>query len=597
MVYSIWSNAASLPTIGGQVVFLTFFFSSPEVTVKTKFLASAWRVAFALIFSLSVAGISAHPARAATYTVSNLNNSGAGSLRQAILDANANAGKDTINFSVNGTITLGSSLPNITEGVAIDGSGHGVTISGNDLYRVFSVSSGDTLTLTRLTIEHGNSTTSGGAIYTAGGTVIVSYCTFSENQATNYGGAIYVSNGSLNVSNSTFSTNSAVISGGGIKTYHTTAAISNSTFVNNSADGGGGGIHNDNSSTLTLSNSTFSGNTSSWGGGVANGASSTLIVLSSTFSGNSTTTGGGGIRFLSGSLILKNSILANTIGGTDCAADVVIGSNTNNLIESNNGCGTPVSTADPKLGGLTNNGGATRTFRLLPDSPVIDAGDDANCTVAPVNGLDQRGVTRTYGDHCDIGSYELKKDSLTTRSTGLYDGWILESGEDTDIGGTRDSTAVTFNLGDNGQDKQYRALLSFNTGALPNNAVVTKVTLKIKEQALVGTDPFTILGGLRADIRKPYFGTGVGLVVGDFSAAAGKSAVGTFSDIPVDSWYSAVLFATGYPYINLTGTTQFRLRFATDDNNDNTADYMKFYSGDCATAADRPSLVIEYYIP
>src|ERR1700745_3910745 len=58
---------------------------------------------------------------AATYTVTNLNDSGAGSLRQAILTANANKGS-TIDFSTNGTINLSAPLPDITNQVTIDGS-------------------------------------------------------------------------------------------------------------------------------------------------------------------------------------------------------------------------------------------------------------------------------------------------------------------------------------------------------------------------------------------------------------------------------------------------------------------------------------------
>lgn len=45
-------------------------------------------------------------ARAATYTVTNYNNSGAGSFRQAIEDANANAGHDTIDFSIPGAVPV-----------------------------------------------------------------------------------------------------------------------------------------------------------------------------------------------------------------------------------------------------------------------------------------------------------------------------------------------------------------------------------------------------------------------------------------------------------------------------------------------------------
>src|SRR5438270_368197 len=60
-----------------------------------------------------------------TFTVLNTADSGAGSLRQAILDANAAAGADVINFNVGGgvqTISPTSLLPQITGSVTIDGT-------------------------------------------------------------------------------------------------------------------------------------------------------------------------------------------------------------------------------------------------------------------------------------------------------------------------------------------------------------------------------------------------------------------------------------------------------------------------------------------
>ncbi len=60
-----------------------------------------------------------------TFTVTNTNNSGPGSLRQAILDANAAPGKDTINFNIGSgpqTIPVFSGLPPITDAVIIDGT-------------------------------------------------------------------------------------------------------------------------------------------------------------------------------------------------------------------------------------------------------------------------------------------------------------------------------------------------------------------------------------------------------------------------------------------------------------------------------------------
>jgi len=176
------------------------------------------------------------------------------------------------------------------------------------------------------------------------------------------------------------------------------------------------------------------------------------------------------------------------------------------------------------------------------------------------------------------------------------DGYIIESTEHSDKGGIKDNASSTFRLGDNTSDKQYRTILSFNTAAIPDTAVITKATLKIHKQSIVETNPFTILGGLNVDMRKPSFGL-TELTASDFQATAGRTAVATFGATPVSNWYSAILNVAGKNYINKTGTTQFRLYFAIDDNNDNAADYMKFFSGDYSNANIRPTLIIEYYVP
>ena len=183
------------------------------------------------------------------------------------------------------------------------------------------------------------------------------------------------------------------------------------------------------------------------------------------------------------------------------------------------------------------------------------------------------------------------------RSIGSQDGWILESTETSNVGGTLDRIGTTIYIGDGAQDKQYRAILSFNTAALPDNAIISRVLLKIRRQGFVGTNPFTILGALRADIRRPFFGTSIALQISDFQAGASKANIGTFADTPVNYWYSALIGSMGYPYVDKAGTTQFRLRFVTDDNNDNGADLVKFFSGNYATAAARPTLVITYTLP
>jgi len=183
---------------------------------------------------------------------------------------------------------------------------------------------------------------------------------------------------------------------------------------------------------------------------------------------------------------------------------------------------------------------------------------------------------------------------LTFKSQGANDGWVLESTETSGMGGSNDSIATTLRVGDDATDKQYRSIVSFNTASLPDNAVITKVTLKVKKQGLTGTDPFTTHGTLMAAIRKPYFGSAVTLANSDFQAALSKQ-VG-FSSVPVSNWYSTNNNPVIWPYINLTGTTQFRLRFTLDDNDDMGADYVRFYSGN-AGAAYRPQLIVEYYVP
>ena len=164
-----------------------------------------------------------------------------------------------------------------------------------------------------------------------------------------------------------------------------------------------------------------------------------------------------------------------------------------------------------------------------------------------------------------------------------------------------DASASTFRLGDEKGDKQYRSILSFNTAGLPDTAVITNVTLKIKVSgALVGNNsPFTWGQGLRADICKGSFGANA-LQLGDFNffnAANCKLLAGTFGNTPTAGWYSVNIVNAAWNKINKVGLTQFRLRFAKDDNDDGAADYWRFFSGDYTTASFRPTLIIEHYVP
>ncbi len=432
--------------------------------------------ALLLVFML-LTSQSVRPAYAASYVVNSLGdavvNDSTCTLREAILAANnapantncgaGSAANDAITFSVSGAITLGSTLPSIVSGqgtLTINGGGN-ITISGNNAVRVMVVNSGANLTLQNLTITNGNTSGSGGGIFSAGtlnvtnstffnnsaaggggifnnfnGTLTVTDSTFSNNSASSDNGGAILNAGTLNVSNSTFSANSANF-GGGIFN-NGTLNVSSSTFSTNSASaGGGGGIYNGFLSTLNVSNSTFANNSanSSLGGGGIFNDEGTLNVTNSSFSGNSAPFGGG-IRIGGGTATLNNTLIANSISGGDCVTSVSLsGANINNLIEdSTNACGLVngvngnIIGSDPNLGALT---GSPAYFPLNPGSLAIDAGDDPTCAAAPVNNQSQNGATRPQdGDDadsiatCDIGSYEAIFPKLTATKTNTVGGAI-----------------------------------------------------------------------------------------------------------------------------------------------------------------------------
>lgn len=179
----------------------------------------------------------------------------------------------------------------------------------------------------------------------------------------------------------------------------------------------------------------------------------------------------------------------------------------------------------------------------------------------------------------------------------MQDGWVLESSETSNTGGSINAQSGTFRLGDDAANRQYRGILSFDTSSLPDNAVITSIVLKIKQTgAPVGSNPFSKLGSLWADLRNGPFGL-LTLQATDFSALASLQQAGLFSTTPVSGWYTATFKPSALGIINKIGLTQLRLRFGLDDNNNHIADYLSFYSGNTATTAYRPILEIKYSIP
>src|SRR5262249_26527931 len=142
-----------------------------------------------------------------TFTVTNLLDSGPGSLRAAVSAANTNPGADTINFAsgLSGTIPLTSGELSITDALAIDGPGGSpLAVSGSDASRVFRVAgSAGSVAINHLTITNGRTTDSGGGILNeAGATLTLAHVVLANNQANGGGG--FDNEGSATVIASTF---------------------------------------------------------------------------------------------------------------------------------------------------------------------------------------------------------------------------------------------------------------------------------------------------------------------------------------------------------------------------------------------------------
>ncbi|MBY0370219.1 hypothetical protein K2X33_05995 [bacterium] len=159
-----------------------------------------------------------------TYTVSNTNNAGAGSLRQAITDANSQT-CGRIEFSTTGTVTLASALPAIASNILMVGPGAAqFTVSGNTAYRPFYITSG-TVSISGITIQDGRGNgTAGGAGGAGGG-----------GGSAGMGGGLFVRSGTVTVSNVIFANNSVTGGAGG-------SGCTNGAGCDNGKGGGGGGF-------------------------------------------------------------------------------------------------------------------------------------------------------------------------------------------------------------------------------------------------------------------------------------------------------------------------------------------------------------------
>ena len=344
--------------------------------------------------------------------VTNTNDSGPGSLRQALVDA---SNGDTIQFDsmLNGrNIGLTTSELVIDKSITINGPGSnlvGIFRSSNTSFRIMHVMPGVTATIAGLTISGGgDDQLGGGGILNDHAVLTIESCVV-QNSFGEYGGGVYndgsgasstltivdstisgnfASGGAglyndadnsgsatLSLMNSTISSNTAAFNGfrtgggagGGIYNSGGTVTISNSIVTNNLAGvpdpfalGDGGGILND--GTLTIANSTISSNQAYvFGGGIESGG--TLTITSSTVTDNGAIGGhdgqpwgrGGGIL---GTVTFTNSTLTGNYaslsgGGLDGAGAI-----SNSTLSDNNGGGISVSGA-LEIGNTVLNAGTS----------------------------------------------------------------------------------------------------------------------------------------------------------------------------------------------------------------------------------------------
>ncbi len=368
-----------------------------------------------------------------TFTVRTLADGGPGSLRQAVLDANAHPGPDVIRFAPaarDGTIALTGGQLNVTDNLTIDGPGaERLAVSGNDVSRVFQISPGVAASIDGLTVTHGHALLRGGGILNAG-TLTLSHAVVSDNQVVGlpgvgmavdaFGGGI-LNTGALTVSHTLFAGNRSTGGdglpggpgsaglGGAIMSLGTasapaTATVSHSTFLGNQAVGGaagagspftrsgiGGAIMND-AGTFTVSHSLFLDNQAvgGFGGGPvsfgAGGAISnvalvgdaTLAVGSSLFLDNRAVGGatGSGTGPQSG----RGGAIANFVAGVAPLPVTVTATATvtdSALLDNRAVGGAGATGGNGQGGGLANlNGGILRVVgsALIGNEAVGGAG-------------------------------------------------------------------------------------------------------------------------------------------------------------------------------------------------------------------------------
>jgi len=378
-------------------------------------------------------------ALAATFMVSNDADSGPGSLRQAIIDANATPGPDRIEFqSLPGTITLNSGHILISDDLDIIGPAGGQTISAALSSRIFTqTNAAATLRLENLTLTQGRTTSNaasdpdcqidgvGGALCAQGPLVLVRCSVLdSETTGVNADGGGMFAGGGLQMSDSEIRGNSTQGSGsdgGGLAALGAALTIGNSTIAANAVTNSfgpasGGGLFARGGS-LELRDSSVVGNTANGGGSAAGGGmfldGLALTVTNSSIIDNSSAGRGGGLVLFGADGQIANTTLAGNSAVTGAgglsledgfpAADralrldsVILADNTgpggNFVLSEANGGTVRIDVLFSMFGDAAIEVNGSNLNNVFDNVPLLDASADHGCAL-PAGAPDRAACT------------------------------------------------------------------------------------------------------------------------------------------------------------------------------------------------------------
>ena len=385
--------------------------------------------------------------------------------------------------------------------ITIAGTGTPV-IDGGHAVRVFRIGSGETVSISGVTVTGGNAAGDAGGAFLVPGTLNLTNSTITDSDARD-GAAIALTNlesaATARIVGTTINGNRAGRNGGGIWSGFGDTTLINSTVTGNTAgtaavDGRGGGIYLE-GFRVHIYNSTIVDNTAA-GAGSEGG---NLFIATQQ------------VAFAAKQIAVPDYLIQNTIvaGGTatsgpNCGGDQPV-SQGNNLVNTSGECGTSSGMNDlngsPGISALQDNGGPTLTRKLLPGSKAIDNGNASGCV--DDNGAaittDQRGVPRPIGAHCDIGAVEFapplavtnQPNSVTKASatiTGDVSNLHVKAGTSHFEFGTSTAYGQTFDAGAVAAGASHDPRTQGVTGLSPNTLYHYRIVVQNDDDTSFGKD-------------------------------------------------------------------------------------------------------------